>query len=229
MKVYLSKINGLHTNASIEQVDLDLLGDKLKYFFRLSKALSAKGNLLQCGLQNKCKAFEKIISNEICKVDAKYLEASPKFWEINYQVQEEQETFEILKTVIESISEAEYDKMQPVLATFEGAYISYTRDVNPLAEATIRKYGVAYSEVIHWWRKEVDLEAWCYCNCSYWKNSRLFFNILQKHRRMIKDVNPEEAYNQRIAEKTRKNELETLEKRKELQKNTLCERTNKWF
>ena len=68
MKVYLSKINGLHTNASIEQVDLDLLGDKLKYFFRLSKALSAKGNLLQCGLQNKCKAFEKIISNEICKV-----------------------------------------------------------------------------------------------------------------------------------------------------------------
>ena len=198
-------------------MDLVLLGDKLRYFFRLSKTLSAKGNLLQCGLQNKCEAFEKVISNEICKVDAKYLESSPKFWEINYQMQQEQETFEILKTVIESISEAEYDKMQPILATFEGAYISYTRDVNPLAEATIRKYGTAYSEVVHWWRKEIELEAWCYCNCSYWKNSRLFFNILQKHRRMIKDVDPDALYEQRVMERIKKNEQETIEKRKRWQ------------
>lgn len=37
MKVYLSKINELHTNASFEQVDLVLLGDKLRYFFGFPK------------------------------------------------------------------------------------------------------------------------------------------------------------------------------------------------
>ena len=94
----------------------------------------------------------------------------------------------------------------------KGTYISYAQDINPLAEVAIGKYGAAYNEIVRWWKNEIGLEAWYFSNCSYWKNSRLFFDILQKHRAMAKDSDPDALYEQRIYEKTKKNEQETMEK-----------------
>ena len=199
MNAYLDVTEKINNS---DHVDLDFLSEKLCYFDCLANALSTTGTHLRRSVQTKCEDFEKNITNESCSIDNKYLSANPKFWEINFFVEQSQSIFEILKRVIESVTDSEYDKMQPIVSAYCIDYISCTYALNPTAVKRIREYGKSYESVLYWWKCQINFEEWLSFNCSYWKKSRTFFNLLQSHRRIVKKFDPDMSFEQRLGQKT---------------------------